>query len=190
MKLHIGNGTVYLDGYINIDITGKLASEYPADADHNRTTVDKYYKFPFRENKDNNVTDVIMDAKKLIYEDSSIDEILCVNFIDHLTKDEFLTTLREWHRVLKTDGKLIIDVDDRRKQARMLADAVSNDAIEWALRLIYCDHAKEGRSHKWGYTKKYLRHILEFNGFDALWIKNNYIIHDIYPNFQICVQKK
>ena len=116
-RLHLGNGTVYLDGWINIDIRGKLAKDCPELVEHNRTTIDKYYKFPFIQNKDNNVTDMIMDARKLDFEDNSIDEILCVNLIDHLKKEEFLRALEEWKRALKIGGKLIIDVDDRRKAA-------------------------------------------------------------------------
>lgn len=189
MKLHLGNGTVYLDGWINIDMAGKLAKDYPEMADYNRTTIENYYKFPFRQNKDNNVSDMIMDVRKLDFEDNSVDEILCVNLIDHMKKEEFTETLKEWKRVLKIGGKLIIDVDDRAKQAEILTSAETNEEVKWALRLIYCDHAKEGRTHWWGYTPEYLKHILINAGFIYAWTRRDYIIHDMYPNFQICVQK-
>jgi predicted SAM-dependent methyltransferase len=189
LKLHLGNGTVYLDRYINVDIVGKLASEYPEIADYNRTTIDRYYKFPFRQNKDNNVTDIHMDVRNLTFEDNSVDEILSVNLIDHMKKEDFLLTLKNWKRVLKKGGLLIIDVDDRRKQAEILTSAETNEEIEWALRLIYCDHASEGRSHFWGFTPEYLQNILEREGFEHVWTRRDYIIHDMYPNFQICVTK-
>jgi SAM-dependent methyltransferase len=189
VKLHLANGTVYLDGWTNIDMIGLLAKDYPELADRNRTTIEKYYKFPFRQNKDNNVTDIIMDVRKLDYYNESVDEILCVNLIDHLKKEEFIEALKEWKRVLKVGGTLIIDVDDRRKQAEILTSAETNEEIEWALRLIYCDHAKEGRTHFWGYTSSYLRDILERNGFEFVWEKTDYIVHDCYPNFQVKVRK-
>jgi SAM-dependent methyltransferase len=188
-KLHLANGTVYLDGWTNIDITGKLASEYPELAEHNKTTIDKYYKFPFRANKNNNVTDIIMDVRKLAYEDNSVDQILTVNFIDHIKKEEFIEAAKDWKRVLKPGGTLIIDVDDRQKQAEILTNAETNEEIEWALRLLYCDHAAPGRSHLWGYCSEYLKDILERIGFKYVWTKRDYIIHDVYPNFQIMVQK-
>jgi SAM-dependent methyltransferase len=192
--LHLGNGTVYLGStddknWINIDIVGKLAKDYPDLAEHNKTTIDKYYKFPFRQNKDNNVTDIIMDVRKLEFKDESVDEILCVNLIDHMKKEEFIETLKEWKRVLKNGGELIIDVDDRKKQAEILTSAETNEEIEWGLRLIYCDHAKEGRTHFWGYCDNYLKQILINEGFKFIWVKIGYIIHDCYPNFQLCVQK-
>jgi SAM-dependent methyltransferase len=189
MKLHLGNGTVYLDGWVNIDIVGRLAVDYPELVEHNRTTVDRYYKFPFRQNKDIMVTDIIMDARDLKFSDAMFDEILCVNLIDHMKKEDFIKALKEWRRVLAYGGKLIIDVDDRAKQAEILVSAETNEEIEWALRLIYCDHVSEGRTHWWGYTPEYLKKILIDAGFTYIWMRRDYIIHDTYPSFQICVQK-
>jgi len=188
-RLHLGNGTVYLKDWINIDICERLAKDFPELVERNSTTVENYYKFPFRANKDNNVTDITMDVRKLKFKNNSIDEMLCVNLIDHIKKEEFLEALKEWKRVLKKGGTLIIDVDDRKKQAEILTSAETIEEVEWALRLIYCDHAKEGRTHWWGYTPEYLKDILMKEGFKHVWTKTDYIVHDMYPNFQICVEK-
>lgn len=189
IKLHLGNGTVYLKNWINIDMKGPLAKDCPEIVERNKTIIDKYYKFPFRQNKDNNVTDMIMDVRKLDFKDNSVDEILCVNLIDHLKKEDFLVALKEWRRVLKVGGSLIIDVDDRQKQAEILTSAETNEEIEWALRLIYCDHVSEGRTHFWGYLPDYLKDILEKNGFKFIWKKTDYIVHSAYPSFQLMVNK-
>jgi SAM-dependent methyltransferase len=189
MKLHLGNGTVYLEGWTNVDIVGKLAKDHPDIVKHNSTTVANYYKRPFRQNKDNNVTDIIMDIRNLEFPENSADEILSVNVIDHMKKEEFLGTLQNWKKVLKPGGNLIIDVDDRKKQAQLLASAETIEEMEWAFRLLYCDHAKPGRTHWWGYTPEYLLHILNHAGFTHVWTRNDYIAHDITTNFQICVRK-
>lgn len=189
-KLHLGNGTVYLDDYVNIDIVGELATERPDLVEHNKTTVDKYYKYPFRVNKDNFVTDIRADVRTLpMFKDGSVEEILCVNLIDHLKKEDFIVALQEWKRVLVENGKLIIDVDDRRKQSEVLTNATTIEEVEWAMKLIYCDHASEGRTHWWGYEPGYLKNILEKAGFKYVWTKRDYIVHDTYPNFQIFVTK-
>lgn len=190
VKLHLGNGTVYLDGWTNIDMVGKLAKDFPQEAEHNKTDIEHYYKYPFRANKGNNITDVIMDVRNLnVYKDYSVDEILCVNLIDHMKKEEFLQALNEWKRVLKIGGELIIDIDDRQKQADILVKAKTIEEIEWGLRLVYMDSASEGRTHWWGYTPIYLKQILESYGFTHKWTMTDYIVHDMYPNFQICVTK-
>jgi len=192
IKLHLGNGTVYLDGYINIDIIGELASERPDLVEKNRTTVENYYQYPVGANRDSNVTDMHMDAGCLSYfKDNSVDEILSVNLIDHIKKEEFLVALKEWKRVLKPGGVVIIDIDDRQKEAKVLTNAKTIEEIEWAFRLIYCDHASEGRTHWWGYTPEYLKKILIDNGFEYVWTKTDYITHDVdvYPSFQVCVKK-
>jgi SAM-dependent methyltransferase len=189
MKLHLGCGTVYLDGWINVDITGKLASEFPFEADYNRTSLSRYYKFPFRQNKGHNVTDIIMDVRNLTFDDESIDSILTVNLVDHMKKEEFVNALVSWKRVLKPNGTLIIDVDDRRKQAEILTSAETIEEVEWAMRLIYCDHAAEGRTHWWGYTPESLKHLLIQAGFTIDWVKTDFIQHDMYPNFQVCARK-
>ena len=48
LRLHVGCGTVYLDGYVNLDVEvpgySFLASERPDLKERNRTTVDRYYK--------------------------------------------------------------------------------------------------------------------------------------------------
>ena len=48
LKLHVGCGTVYLEGYVNLDVPvagySFLASERPDLVEKNRTSVERYYK--------------------------------------------------------------------------------------------------------------------------------------------------
>jgi len=78
MKLHIGCGTVYREGWINID-----------------------------NNSDNNITklDLNWDVRNpLPYEDNTIDFISSEHFIEHLPIHIGLHFLRECKRVLKIGG--------------------------------------------------------------------------------------
>jgi len=47
-KLHLGNGTVYLDGWINIDMIGPLATDRPDRVKHNIKTNKNFNKYPFQ----------------------------------------------------------------------------------------------------------------------------------------------
>ena len=189
MKLHLGNGTVYLDdGWTNIDMFGALASNSPSLVENNRTSIERYFKFPIGKNKGNHVSDVLMDVTNLtIYGDNSVSDILSVDLLDHIERDKVSGTLKEWKRVLEPGGKLVIDVDDRVKQAQRLVDAGTVDEFERALKLIYCE-PRDGMRHFWGYTEWYLDQILRDHGFLIRWIRNDYITHQD-PHFQICAQK-
>lgn len=197
--LHLANGTVYLKStkdkeWINIDITGELASKRPDLVELSGTTIDKYYKYSWGINIDNRVTDILMDVRDLsCFKDNSIDEILSVNLIDHISREDFIKALGEWHRVLKPGGRMIIDVDNRQESVKMLVDAKTVKEIESAMFYIHCDCRDKYYLHFHGYTPEYLRSILEENKFKYIWTKNDYIIHDRFDNrklfFQICVEK-
>jgi len=81
-KLHLGCGSRYLEGYINIDLG--------------------YYKLD--ENCD------VRDLSR--YEDNSIDEIYASHVLEYLDKEGAIETLKEWYRVLKPSGIIRIAVPD------------------------------------------------------------------------------
>ena len=56
--------------------------------------------------------DVVADARNLPYEDGSIDEIYSSELLEHLGRWEYMDALKEWYRVLKIEGKLIVEVPD------------------------------------------------------------------------------
>lgn len=81
MKLHIGCGNVRKEGFINIDIVKTEA------------------------------TDLVLDVRDgLPHETNSIDNIETHHFMEHLTVDEAIKVLNEFHRVLKEDGEAYIEV--------------------------------------------------------------------------------
>lgn len=86
IKLHIGCGKNYFDGWINID-----------------------------NNSDNNIQklDLNLDLRNpLPFKDNSVDYIYNEHFLEHLTVTEGLQALIEFRRVLKPDGILRIAMPD------------------------------------------------------------------------------
>jgi len=69
VKLHLGCGKKKLEGYVNIDISSEVGP------------------------------DLVADICSLPYENDSVDEILCVHTIEHVTS--FYDAMKEIHRVLK-----------------------------------------------------------------------------------------
>lgn len=78
MKLHLGCGDVYFEGWVNIDIESEKAD----------------FKYDLR--------------TPLPYEDCSVDFIYNEHFIEHLTVKEGLVFLSDCYRVLKKGGVLRI----------------------------------------------------------------------------------
>jgi len=83
MKLHIGCGKKYIAGYKHLDVI---------DFEH---------------------VDFVCDTRKLsMIEDASASEIYACHILEHVERDEVVTVLREWNRVLKDGGTLRVAVPD------------------------------------------------------------------------------
>lgn len=88
MKLHLGCGGTYLNGYVNIDFppSGKTIMSVKAD--------------------------VYSDIRDLSYEDNSIEEIRSHHLFEHFNRVDALKMLIRWRRWLKPGGKLVIETPD------------------------------------------------------------------------------
>lgn len=83
MKLHIGCGKKYIPGYKHLDVI---------NFDH---------------------IDFVCDTRKLtMIDDLSVSEIYACHILEHVERNEVVTVLREWNRVLKVGGILRVAVPD------------------------------------------------------------------------------
>jgi predicted SAM-dependent methyltransferase len=83
MKLHIGCGKKYIPGYKHLDVI---------NFDH---------------------VDFVCDTRKLtMIEDLSVSEIYACHILEHVERNEVVSVLREWNRVLKVGGILRVAVPD------------------------------------------------------------------------------
>ncbi len=177
LKLHLGCGTIYLDGFVNIDIWREgfsfPAFERPDLVIANRTTFDNYYKSEVtradvlskRKEPRYVVADRFQDITSLDYSQNSADLIVCVQTLEHLTKEEVDRALNNWHSILKPGGVLHVDVPDFEETAKLLLAQDSEEAKEWYYRLIYGSQKDNFSIHKDGYSEKKLRNILGEHGF-------------------------
>lgn len=82
LKLHLGCGDRYFEGYINIDW------------------------------KKTKATDLVCDIRKLPYPDNSVELIETYHVIEHLPRHDLPKVLKTWYRILMVGGKLIIECPD------------------------------------------------------------------------------
>jgi len=92
LKLHLGCGDVYLNDYVNIDISS------------------------------DSLADVISDFQNIyrLYPENSVSEILMVHSISYLRLWEAIDFFKECHYLLKEGGKLILEFPDIEKCASVI----------------------------------------------------------------------
>lgn len=83
LKLHIGAGKRYLDGYIHVDINNS-------------------YKH----------IETVMDIRKLNKKYNNVDEIYSCHVLEHFDRKEVDDVLKEWYKCLKPGGKIRLAVPD------------------------------------------------------------------------------
>jgi len=130
LKLHLGCGDRRIEGYINIDCR--------------KTTA----------------TDVVLDIRRLPYSDDLAILIEAYHVIEHIPRNGLPNVLKEWHRVLAPNGKLIIECPDFDKDAREYLDG--NEA---RLDSIFGLQRFVGDIHLFGYNFRRLNGLLEKAGF-------------------------
>lgn len=85
MRLNLGCQIHYFDSWVNIDIVGD----------------------------DPNVrVDLACDVSSLPYGDNSVDFIYAGHLVEHFYPDTLPVALKEWHRVLRPGGKLVVVTPD------------------------------------------------------------------------------
>lgn len=142
MKLNLGCGARHLQGYINVDKAVRGMTSPDVDA----------------------------DIRALPFDDETADEIIAIHVIEHFYHWEVNSVLREWARVLKPGGTIILECPDIKKAALHLVNAVTlNMGISDQLTMwpLFGDpsHKDPLMCHKWGYTPGTLAFELEKAGF-------------------------
>jgi len=103
---------------------------------------------------------MVSDIGKLPFPEGSAARIECYHVIEHLPHRLVPRMLREWRRVLKTGGELIVECPD--------FDRTVQEYLEGHEGRIYNVFGLQrfpGDAHLFGYNRKRLRRILEDAGF-------------------------
>lgn len=134
IRLNVGCGDKLLPYYINIDAAPTRGGYQP---------------------------DMICDARNLEpFEDNSVDEVLSVHLIEHLSRRDAAKAVAEWTRVLKPGGRLIIECPNILSACEALMkapEAALHHTGEAAQRTMWAfygdpDGGDPLMMHKWGYT--------------------------------------
>ena len=146
IKLNLGCGDKILDGYINIDINTERRSNKP---------------------------DIIADIRDLKTIKTAIaDEILAVHVIEHFFYWEAVPLLTSWRRILKPNGKIILECPNLLHACKVLLDNPNKASRpdqngRMSMWPLYGDPNWKDplMCHKWAYTPESLMNVLMEAGF-------------------------
>jgi hypothetical protein len=93
VKLHLGCGGMRWRDFVNVDF-------YPYDTSVSDSS------------RSGCVADVFADMRSLGLPNDSVDEIFTSHTVDHFTRWDAIDMFRDWHRMLKSGGVLMIEVAD------------------------------------------------------------------------------
>ena len=149
IRLNLGCGDKILEGYINVDVVASRAGKKP---------------------------DVICDLHKLEpFHDDSVDEILAVHVVEHFWEWEVIAILKEWVRVLKPGGKMVLECPNLISAAQEFlknpdVSAVGGKEGQRSMWVFYGDPAWKDpyMIHRWGYTPKSLARVMFKAGLESI----------------------
>jgi predicted SAM-dependent methyltransferase len=144
MRLHLGCGQRYFDGYINID--------YPLTEHSVQKT---------------SVADEFANLFELNYVSNSINEIRLHHVFEHFSRAQACAMLTSWNSWLVKDGVLHIEVPDFYRTARAALNPFTSMSKKFvALRHIFGSQEAHWAVHYEGYSKYLLVSMLELFGFE------------------------
>jgi SAM-dependent methyltransferase len=145
VRLNLGCGDKLLPGYVNVDVAPSRAGKSP---------------------------DVLCDLRDLsCFPDDHADEILAVHVVEHFWRWEIEAVLREWVRVLRPGGRMVIECPNLRSACEaFLADsqrgARGDRDGQRTMWVFYGDPQWKDplMVHRWGYTPESLAALLDSVG--------------------------
>lgn len=187
-KVHLGCGTIFLEGYINVDASPHyIMPNVPKDIlEQNSTTVDNYYKHNFCKGSGICVVDVEACINNLPFKNCEINEIILLHVLEHIPHYNLTEVLSEINRVLKIGGTFRVGVPDVKETAKLLCEAKTPEEEDWCIRLLYGTQRNKWSHHCCGYTERTLKETLEKYGFGSFISLPNI---NFYPAIHITAEK-
>lgn len=115
--------------------------------------------------------DVRADVLALPFEDGYADEVMAIHLLEHLYRWDAPAALREWRRVLKPGGRLILELPDLIKACR---NALTNPDPRMGVWGLFGDPGYEEplMVHRWGWTSQELAQELRAAGFVRVKVRD------------------
>jgi predicted SAM-dependent methyltransferase len=134
LKLNLGSNEVRFKDYLNVDLV------------------------PHKN------VDIVCNAIKLPYEDNKVDEIIASHLIEHFHYHDGVKALKEWYRVLKVGGTMLIECPDFEAFCNIFPTIPEQDKHKYYVH-VWGYPWEQGQAHQFGYTPNQLINSLNLAGF-------------------------
>ena len=119
------------------------------------------------------IADIKCDLRKLEIASDSADAVAAVHVLEHFYEWEAFDVLTEWKRILKPNGKMILELPCMDKVFAYVHNCVvSKQPLQpfMTLLALYGDpkHKQPAMCHKWGWFQEPLRQMLESVGMERI----------------------
>ena len=133
LKLNLGCGKKILPGYVNVDFPNNWSGKKP---------------------------DLECDIRVLPYGNDTVDEVMAIHVIEHFYLWEVPEILKEWARVLKPGGQLILECPSLNKVLYFLT--LQPLVLSHTMFALYGDpqYGDPDMMHKWCYSKEHLSALM------------------------------
>lgn len=151
MKLHLGCGQYYLDGYVNVD--------YPSSEHQVQTSLR---------------ADLYRDLTTLDYPPGSVQEVRLHHVFEHFSRPVALALLCRWRDWLAPEGLLHIETPDLMASARLLVwPWVGYAKKQEVIRHLFGSHEASWAIHWDGWYAERFERTLTALGFDGISIRTS-----------------
>lgn len=161
MKYHLGCGSNYLNGYLNVD--------FPSE----------------NHNVNHNIkADLYTDILEMDYQEC--EEIRSSHFFEHFNYFNTFVLLYKWTEKLNIAGKLIIDLPDLEELCKAYLEGDIKTKFIVA-RYMYGSHEADWAYHINGWSKETLSYILQELGYEIININKYGLFNEEKPNCGITI---
>ena len=126
---------------------------------------DKYWPGFTNVDKYDARADVKSECVELPFGACTAESIYALHLLEHFHRNEADAAIKEWYRVLKPGGLLVLELPCLDKMVSLIAAKEEN--IRLTLFGLYGDprETKPGMEHKWAWSMKEIEHALDQVGF-------------------------
>ena len=105
--------------------------------------------------------DVVCDVRTIPDLDEKYDVVTAYHILEHIPANDSIKAVQEWTRILKTGGKLIIDVPNIAVPMKAIANGLEDP---YAHQMIWGNQANDGEFHYNGFTVEVMRNVVRLAG--------------------------